>query len=194
MNMRGFWAEAPDNCKKINVTSAQSKSSPYRLQLSPMHIFSEPYAKDYMCFENYWQSGKRYETLENQEQIEKQSEWWKAQTSGKRRYPLGKGKKILHGIYPELGFKEPLDYISSRKNVYLPLYIKAVADSSVIKDLQITLKQKSIVIYDFDGPRSEDGKPVCLELTKELFYEKLNDPKFPFGHGYIVAGLISGVI
>lgn len=27
MNMRGIWAGAPDNCKKINVTSAQSKSS-----------------------------------------------------------------------------------------------------------------------------------------------------------------------
>lgn len=89
---------------------------------------------------------------------------------------------------------DALDYISSGKNVYLLLYIKAVTDSSVIKDLQTTLKQKSIVIYDFDSPRSEDGKPICLELTKELFYEKLNDPKFPFGHGYIVAGLISGVI
>tara|TARA_X000000950_G_C13785138_1_gene606867 strand:- start:395 stop:610 length:216 start_codon:yes stop_codon:yes gene_type:complete len=39
MNMRGEWAKAPDNCKKINVTSAQQKASRYRIDLSPMtHI------------------------------------------------------------------------------------------------------------------------------------------------------------
>lgn len=159
-----------------------------------MHISSDTYSKDFSCFENYWQSGKRYEGLDTSDDVEKQLKWWKSKVSGKRRYPLGKGKKILYGIYPELGFNDPLDYIQSRKKVYLPLYIEAVKDSSAIQDLRKMLEKKSITIYDFDGPRFDDGTPTCLELTESLFYEKLNDPKFPFGHGYIVAVLVAGII
>jgi hypothetical protein len=36
---------------------------------------------------------------------------------------------------------------------------------------------KDIVVYDFDGPRLKGGKVTC---------EKINDPAFPFSHGYIV--------
>jgi len=30
-------------------------------------------------------------------------------------------------------------------------------------------------------------------VTKEMLKEKLNDPSFPFGHGYVVAAAILGL-
>ena len=50
-----------------------------------------------------------------------------------------------------------------------------------------------LTIYDFDGPRTKKGDILCLELTKELLIEKINDTRFPFGHGYIVAATIAGI-
>lgn len=52
---------------------------------------------------------------------------------------------------------------------------------------------EDFVVYDFDGPRDEDGNPVCVEVTSDVVEEKLNDPRHPFGHGYIVAALIAGL-
>ena len=52
---------------------------------------------------------------------------------------------------------------------------------------------ESIVVYDFDGPRDSDNDPICLEVTREMLKQKINDPVHPFGHGYIVAGLLAGI-
>jgi len=50
-----------------------------------------------------------------------------------------------------------------------------------------------VVVFDFDGPKDENGEPVCLEITKEMLKEKINDPKHPFGHGYVVAAELGGI-
>ena len=50
--------------------------------------------------------------------------------------------------------------------------------------------EKDIVVYDFDGPRNPDG---CDEVSVDLLREKIEDTRFPFGHGYIVAGLLAGI-
>ena len=34
---------------------------------------------------------------------------------------------------------------------------------------------KNIVIYDFDGPRKEDGSITCMEVTEDLLREKINE-------------------
>jgi hypothetical protein len=52
---------------------------------------------------------------------------------------------------------------------------------------------KDIVVYDFDGPRLEGGKVTCEEVTLDFVREKINDPKFPFGHGYIVSAWLKGI-
>lgn len=52
---------------------------------------------------------------------------------------------------------------------------------------------EDVVVFDFDGPRENDGNPTCLEVTEELLRTKLEDPRFPFGHGYIVAGVLAGI-
>jgi hypothetical protein len=47
---------------------------------------------------------------------------------------------------------------------------------------------KDIVVYNVDGSRLEGGK-----VTPEFIREKINDPSFPFGHGYIVSAWFKGI-
>lgn len=60
MNLRRELYLLPENYKRVNVTSAQSKESAYRLAFSLMTKIKNRY-KCFYYFENYWQSGKRYE-------------------------------------------------------------------------------------------------------------------------------------
>ena len=87
-----------------------------------------------------------------------------------------------------------MDYITSRKKVYIPEYYELIKD----KEMIIYWKNKlnagyNLTIYDFDGPRTNNGNVLCLELTKELLIEKINDTIFPFGHGYIVGACIADI-
>jgi hypothetical protein len=189
MNMRGKWADPMgENPTKINVTSAQGKTSQNRLAFSPMNPIEGGY-KGYWNFESYWQSGKVFENIP----IEKTKKWWRELEAPKRRYPNSKGKKVLYAIFD--GNDEKMDYVTSRKKVYVPEYYEMIKDRERIAHWKKQLEEgHDLVVYDFDGPRLDDGSVICMELTKELMIEKINDPSVPFGHGYIVAGCISGIL
>lgn len=177
MNMRGEWAKAPEGAKKVNVTSAQSKSSAFRLDFSPM---TESGYKGYWCFENWWQSLKRFEGINE----EKWLSWWLNQTKPKRRYPGSRGKKCLYAKYKNRTF----NYVDSRKELYVPKYYKLIKNAE-----SLNVKSDIIVVYDFDGPRKEDGSVDIQPVSIDLLKEKINDTRFPFGHGYIIAGLLAGI-
>lgn len=194
MNMRGKWAEKPrSNIETLNVTSAQGKLNKNRRDFSPMTQYTgqenETGYRGYWNFESFWQSGKVFEDV-----LEKTSkDWWKNCKEPKRRYPKSKGKRVLYSHFTHLS-DEKMDYITSRKKVYVPEYF------NMIKNREMTLlwrnkviSGKDVVVFDFDGPRLEDGSVTCLKVTTELLKEKINDPRFPFGHGYIVAGLLAGI-
>jgi len=184
MNMRGAWAPRPINSVTLNVTSAQSKTSKERLAFSPMTPIAGGY-KGYACFENYWQSGKVYETLDRAKQLA----WWRTQTDGKRRYPGSKGAVVLHSDH---GDGVTRDYVTSRKEVYVPEYYEHIKNSDILAKWCERANTETVVIYDFDGPRLMDGAPTCLPLTRELLIEKINDTTYPFGHGYVVAAHLAG--
>lgn len=94
----------------------------------------------------------------------------------------------------DFGDGNHLDYITSRKQVYVPEYYNLVHNNSVLQSWKEKFNNgNSITVYDFDGPRDESGEPICLEATRELLQEKINDITFPFGHGYVVASLILGI-
>ena len=93
------------------------------------------------------------------------------------------------------GNDEKMDYVTSRKKVYVPEYYEMIKDSERIAHWKKHLEEgNDLVVYDFDGPRLDDGSVTCMELTKELMIEKINKTQFPFGHGYIVAGCIAGIL
>jgi hypothetical protein len=132
MKMKGTWADKPNNTQIINVTSMQGGKSILRRDFSPMTHVENEY-KGYYCFENYWQSGKRYDGIDQN----KFDEWWLNQTSGKRRYPGSKNKKVLYSVFED-GIQR--DYVDSRKNIYVPFYhelVKNTLSINMCKELLI---------------------------------------------------------
>ena len=188
MNLRGKWAERPVNTECLNVTSAQGKDNKNRRDFSPMTEVKGGY-KGYWNFESFWQSGRVFQDID--EKITKN--WWLKNKEPKRRYPGSKGKRVLHAHWSVLGNKE-MDYLESRKKVYVPFYFDYMKNKEMAKEWKIKVNEgKNVVIYDFDGPRLKNGDPTCHEVTIEYLKEKINDPTFPFGHGYVVSAWLLGL-
>ena len=190
MNLRGEWAQPIDpNTIKVNVTSAQAKASKNRRDFSPMTPVEGGY-KGYWNYESRWQSGKIFEGMDEKEV----KDWWKKQTSPKRRYPKGKGKKILCARFEGFEHMGDIDYVTARKEVYVKEYSELVKEREMLLHWKKAFEEgKSITIYDFDGPRTEEGRVTCLELTLDLLREKIDYMNHPFGHGYVVGALIGGI-
>ena len=188
MNLRGARAPAPDNTTKVNVTSAQALLNKNRRDFSPMTPIEGGY-EGFWNFEAFWQSGKVFEGIPE----EKVKTYWHKVKEAKRRYPGSKDKKVLYARF-ECAPDEQMNYVTSRKKIYVPRYFELMKDREMALYLKAQVEAgKDIVIYDFDGPREEDGGVKCVEVTRELLCEKINDTQFPFGHGYIVAGWIKGI-
>ena len=187
MNMRGSWATAPDDCIKINVTSVQAKLNKNRLSFSPMTPIDGGY-KGFWNFEHYWQSGKVFDSVSHKTSVA----WWQKQDKPKRRYPGAKTMNVLHAKYPHI--EEPLNYIESRKQVYVVEYYDLIKNNPTTHYWQQQHQDgKHLVIYDFDGPRQPDGQVTCCELNLKLLREKILDTKHPFGHGYVIAATIANI-
>jgi hypothetical protein len=183
MNLYGARAAPPAGALSLNVTTAQKKDAIERRDFSPMA--PRPY-KGFACFENYWQAGKVFADVDN----ERVRAWWLRETKPHRRCPLTKDKRCLHSAIDGV----VRDYITSRKEVYVPEYRALILGTEALaKWRTIAAAGRDVVVYDFDGPRAPDGTPICLPVTADLLRTKLDDPAFPFGHGYIVAALLAGV-
>jgi len=188
MNCRGEWSQCPDDCLKVNVTSAQGKSNKNRLDFSPMTPIEGGY-EGFWNFESFWQSGKVFENISE----DNVKNYWRNLKEPKRRYPGSKGKKVLYSRFEHLP-EEKMDYITSRKKVYVPKYFELIKNKEMTNFWKNKLESgNNIVIYDFDGPRKTNGEVTCLEVNLEILKEKINDVNFPFGHGYIIAAWIKGI-
>jgi hypothetical protein len=67
-------------------------------------------------------------------------------------------------------------------------------DPKIRISINIIGSGRDITVYDFDGPRLADGLVTCLEMTHDAYNDKINDPIFPFGHGYIVAAALLDIL
>jgi hypothetical protein len=188
MDMRGKRGDPiVKNSIKINVTSAQSKTNKNRIDFSPMTPIVNGY-KGYWNFESYWQSGKVYENIP----IEETKKYWRNLKTPKRRFPNSKGKKVLYALFD--GNDKKMDYITSRKEVYVKEYYELIKNKEMIAYWKKMLNEGyDLTVYDFDGPRKPNGDVSCCEITKTLLIEKINDTSFPFGHGYVVASCIANI-
>ena len=153
MNLRGARGVKLDATSlNLNVTSAQAKLSLDRRDFSPMTPIEGGYM-GYWNFESRWQSGKIFEGID--EKVTKA--WWKAQLAPKRRYPKGKGKKILCARFEGYEDRGDMDYATARKEVYCKEYYDLIKDRERVKYWKSVLDRgQNITIYDFDGPRNED--------------------------------------
>jgi hypothetical protein len=193
------WPEIPENVKKLNVTSAQGKDNENRRDFSPMTEVKGGY-RGFYNFESFWQSGKVFDHENLPEN--KTKDWWLKNKEPKRRYssnsPISKKIKIKNVKVKYSKWKEfpdeKMGYIESRKKVYVPFYFDYMKDKEMAKKWKIRVNNgENVVIYDYDGPKTKNGYPDCHEVSLEYLKEKINDPQFPFGHGYVVAAWLLNI-
>jgi len=149
-------------------------------------------------------------------------EYWKWRRKGMYsndgiRYPIGYGKqyscicalnkikteiKIVNGIKRKNHYYEELNYIESRKKIYLKEYCKIVKKLEKFKSLKQMLKnENNLLIIEVDGPKMDSLNYYknkynvndnfiendTILVTKPNMEIMLNDPEHPFGHGYCLA-------
>lgn len=202
------------------------KSSKY-WELSPYYLKSD----EGWIMENMWQFSKVYEKAPKSNQKysrwdptviwdhpaethvedgELTDEYWAWRKKGFEndhavRYPVGfhHRKNCLYAFVEDPS--ERLDYIESRKKLYVPIYINLVKKEDKFRQLVEKLRNgKNLLILEVDGPHGEsldyykerygvDDDFITgntMLATMENLDIMLNDGKYPFGHGYCLAAAL----
>lgn len=142
-------------------------------------------------------------------------QWRQAGMNAKEaiRYPVGHNHRhSCIGAFAENldGTINPrlLNYIESRKRIYVPLYARLVQQKDRFDKLrQELVSGTNLNIIEVDGPHQESlpyyqqtyGAPDnwiehnSIECTKQNMEIMLNDPKHPFGHGHCLGLAIQGI-
>ena len=192
------------NYRNIDVTSGgmniinnirTSTLSP--LKLGPVYIDGIKIAEK---FENYWQYGKMWKKaghIKDRTDSEPTNEWFRFRKEGYeknigKRRPFPKSKGYGNASTSRYNNKT-YDYITSRKKIYVPIYANLIRNLPIMKELQKLINNGiNILIIDGDGP-PKSTYPEGLPMNIENWNKMINDPIYPFGHGYIVAALLSGL-
>lgn len=174
----------PEGAFVINTTS---HATGWSRSLSPFVVGPIKMYGDYMSFnmENCWQYSKVYEyyTDKNGDPDERYFVWAKEGWLNKRanRYPMGRDAKPLYSYWD--GKKLP--YTQARREIYIPLYAKAVSKTAAFTKLKETYEGCSeIYLQDFDAHNLTPG-------TFE-YWDLVDNPNIKFGHSYVLAMLLEG--
>lgn len=110
------------------------------------------------------------------------------------RFVDARGHKWYVYLTPVIGhyLGQNMDYITSRKKIYVPVYQHLIAHSDTFKALRDYVDAgNSVQILDYDGPDLQiDQKQL---ITIDFLKQKINDPTKPFGHGYVIAALLADI-
>lgn len=165
----------------INVTSSSKiwskELSPF--YLGPIELYSNFKS---LNMENAWQYSKVYKCHLNDNgslNINKYFKWalkgWNNKTA--IRYPMNKGAKAEYSFFNGKKY----DYISARKNIYIPLYAKSVVKTDAFKRLnEMYNKNNNLVLFDFDGYEIS-----CLSIAQVINNEYRSMP-----HAFILKMLL----
>ena len=101
------------------------------------------------------------------------------------RYPNGYNGRhnCLFAVWCDNGKWEVLNYIPARKKIYCKVYEKLVKQTEAYQQLQAL----------YDAGCTMQLCEIDVEdalITEELLIEKINDPRKPFGHGYVLAACL----
>ena len=170
----------------INSTfNTTSNSTNWSKGLSPFFLGPCELYDNYKALnvENAWQYSKLYNEFadENNNPTQDYFNWAQMGWSKKYadRYPMGKGRIPICSIWNG----EKLDYIESRKKIYVPLYAKAVVKTQTFLVLQDEYEEnKNITLWDYDG-YDYAKKGMTLEQV-------LNEPNLKMGHAFVLAMLL----
>jgi hypothetical protein len=130
--------------------------------------------------ENAWQYCKVYPQFadENGDPTQKYFEWAQKGWSNPRavRYTMGKGVKPLYSYWDG----EKLGYITARRRIYIPLYVKAAKETEAFKQLQKLVQEQDVCLFDFDG----------YDIGDLSFEEVVEDSSRIMGHSVVLAMMI----
>jgi hypothetical protein len=181
-----FNYKPPEDALVINTTS---RSTNWSRGLSPFFLGPIDLYGNYKSqnIENAWQYSKVYEyfTNDDKEPNESYFKWAEEGWNSKKaeRYPMGRGVKPLYSYWD--GVK--MNYIEARKNIYVPLYAKAVKETLSFKKLKSLYESnENIYLIDFDAHN--------LEPKTFKYIDLLNNENLKFGHGYVLSMLLEGEI
>lgn len=152
--------------------------------LGPCELYSGYISK---TVENAWQFAKVYPKYADINGDPADTYWkWAAEgwaDSWAHRYPAGKGAKPLYSYWD--GRK--LSYIEARKEIYIPLYSKAVRESEAFARLKECVEvYDNVYLWDFDG---YDYRRDGITLTQVM-----NNPRRSMGHAFVLAMMLEGLI
>lgn len=200
--------------------------SPYSLKNEKGEIienvwqFSKFFNKVYKVRQTYsrWDQRVIWEHPEEEHVIEgmpnnKYTEWRNKGFANEYAIRYSNGFKHRHECVcaysqDDTEYERPLDYITARKEMYLPLYINAVQDQPKFLKLKNLLKKgQNLLIIEPDGPHEEsmdyykDKYGVSddfivdntVEVNEENMRILLNDPKHNFGHGFCLGLALLGI-
>lgn len=104
----------------------------------------------------------------------------------RRKYPKSSHGVPISSIYNGI----IMDYVTSRKKVYIPMYIELIKNTEEYKLLlQKVNSRENIFIV---GP---DGWPDYeKEINEVTIKEAIDNPKYPFGHELVICGLLKGIL
>lgn len=182
-----IWRELKIPNENVIVTTSKSKTwskglSPFFL--GPCKTYDGLMAKN---VENAWQYAKVYsEHLdENNEILPEYYEWrnkgWNSSYAS--RYPMGKGKIPKFSLWDG----KRLSYIEARKNIYIPLYYKAVKNTESFQKLKgiydsYKSQNKDLYLIDFDAYRHKE-----LQMK---YKDVINNPNKKMGHAFVLAMML----
>lgn len=136
-------------------------------------------------FENYWQGSKIFNidvvnNIIQQSFFDRRAKMYSLDKGKRRAIPKAKG-------YPIAGYYNGvvMDYITSRKLIYCPIYEFLVRRTVEYKNLyNLVINGTKILIV---GP---DGRNI--PITKESLIQAVNDPNHIFGHELVLCSLLKG--
>lgn len=159
----------------VNTTSmnAQWKHMLSPFFLGPCKLYNEFTSHN---VENAWQYAKVYPGFGNDSgPFPEYFKWAKDGWNNTKavRYPMGKGAKPLYSWWDG----KALNYIDARKEIYVPLYKKALEEcEGVDKLLELYRTYGRLTLWDFDG----------YNAGSSTLDEVLNDPSRTMGHAFLI--------
>lgn len=198
---------------RIDVTSC-NKDKKLVSELSPFFIGPVVSSDGLVAltFEDLWQYGKVYPRIydENKKIVpgidEFQNPTEEFYKWRKRFYEMKKVKGDRHPALPSAirhkdckymvyfdkdGNLEKLDYVTSRKKIYIPEYAKLIVNTDSFKEIKRLYQSgKKIALCDFDA-WNYYGKYLDQDTT---IVDIVNNPQFKVGHGYVIKMLLQGDI
>lgn len=178
--------EKPTDTNGVYVNTTSRSSDDWSLQLSPFYLGPCDLYAGFTAkkMENAWQYSKVYDCHldENGDPSFEYFKWayegWKKPFGV--RYPMGKGAIPKYSFWDN----QKYDYISARKNIYAPLYAKAVVQTNAYKQLlEISQSDKNLYLMDFDAYKHQE---LNMTLT-----DVMNNPKKKMGHAFVLMMLLT---